>query len=228
MEHAYSIWEAIQNAKASEEDLTVVWLDLANAYGSVPHKLLLAAMEHFWIPKDVQDILQKYYDSFMMRFTTKTFTTEWARLEVGIAAGCSISVVLFILVMELILQATDTSEEVTLVKNGKKAFMDDITVMSKPTKKMTEILTRLDSLIAWSRMKFKAKKSRSVTFRKGKQIQTKFSIAGEKIPTVKEEPVKSLGRWYEGTLNDRGRGVLIQEEVEKGLRSIDETWDLTQ
>ena len=209
IEHAYSIWEAIQNAKSTEEDLSVVWLDLANAYGSVPHKLLLAALDHFWIPKEVQVILQKYYDSFLMRFTTESFTTDWARLEVGIAAGCSISVILFILVMEIILQATDTSEEITLVKNGKKAFMDDITVISRSSEAMTKILERLDQLISWLRMKFKAKKSRSLTLRKGKQIQTKFKIAGDKIPTIKEEPVKSLGRWYEGTLNDRGRGIMV-------------------
>ena len=52
------------------------------------------------------------------------------------------------------------------------------------------------------RMKFKAKMSHSLTFVKGRQIEAKFSIAGEKMPTVKEEPVKSLGRWYAGILSD--------------------------
>ena len=63
-------------------------------------------------------------------------------------------------------------------------------------------------------MKFKAKKSRSLTFVKGRQIEAKFSIAGEKMPTVKEEPVKSSGRWYAGRLSDRSRGIEIQKQAE--------------
>ena len=47
-----------------------------------------------------------------------------------------------------------------------------------------------------------AKKSRSLTIQKGKQRQQKFTTAGEQMPTVKEQPVKSLGRWYSGTLSE--------------------------
>ena len=75
-------------------------------------------------------------------------------------------------------------------------------------------------LIAWSRMKFKASKSRSLTFRNGKQIQRRFKIGGDHIPTIKEEPVKSLGRLYSGNLTDRHEGVLIQKQAEEGLASI--------
>ena len=76
IEHAFAIWEAIENAKQCKENLSVVWLDLANAYGSVPHALIQAAMDFFWIPKKVQHMLMKYYNNFKMRFTTGTFTTE--------------------------------------------------------------------------------------------------------------------------------------------------------
>ena len=51
IEHAYTIWDAIQQAKKDKLDLNVVWLDLANAYGSVPHKLLAKAMEFFYVPE---------------------------------------------------------------------------------------------------------------------------------------------------------------------------------
>ena len=33
IEHAYTIWDAIQQAKKDNLDLNVVWVDLANAYG---------------------------------------------------------------------------------------------------------------------------------------------------------------------------------------------------
>ena len=40
IEHSSMIWEAIQRAERRRLSLYVVWLDLANAYGSVPHQLI--------------------------------------------------------------------------------------------------------------------------------------------------------------------------------------------
>ena len=56
IEHSFSIWDVIQDAKSNKMDLSVVWLDLANAYGSVPRmvQLLFKAMDHFHIPDKVK------------------------------------------------------------------------------------------------------------------------------------------------------------------------------
>lgn len=221
IEHAYSIWETLQKAKTEKEDISMIWLDLANAYGSVPHKLIQATMDFFWIPRSVQTVLLKYYNRFKMRFTTGEFTTEWQRLEVGVAAGCTISGILFVLVMEMMLRSTKCDS--ALVRTPLRAFMDDITVVSTNVKGTREILGRLDELVKWSGMKFKAKKSRSVTIIRGRQREIRYTIGGDNIPTVKEEPVKSLGRWYKGTLTDRGQGIEIQKAAEEGIRSIDRT-----
>ncbi|KAL9964680.1 hypothetical protein ACROYT_G028355 [Oculina patagonica] len=128
----------------------------ANAYGSVPHGLIEMAMENFWFPEPVKAMLMQYYNKFRMRFTTDGFTTNWQRLEVGIAAGCTISVILFVLVMEMILKSTKA--DIALLRTPLRAFMDDITVLAKSTNAANQILERLDELITWSRMKFKAKK----------------------------------------------------------------------
>ncbi|XP_014768063.1 uncharacterized protein LOC106867650 [Octopus bimaculoides] len=221
VEHCFSIWKAIQDAKQKKRSLNVVWLDLANAYGSVPHELLIRAMDHFHIPDKVIKVMRMYYDSFEMRFTAGNFTTDWHRLEIGVAAGCTISVTWFILVMELILKAVDFSVQITHVQSPKKAFMDDVTLLATDKQVMQNALLRLDELVRGSRMRFRAKKSRILTFVKGVQKEFKFRIAEESIPTVKEEPVKSLGRVYAGTLSDKSRGMEIKKQAEAGLSAID-------
>ena len=118
-------------------------------------------------------MVRKYYDMFKMRFTTGTFTTDWQRLEVGIAAGCTISVILFVLVMEMLLKACECEGGKMLTPL--RSFMDNITVLAKCKDATRRILQRLDDLIAWSRMKFKAKKSRSTTLKKGIQKEVRFS-----------------------------------------------------
>ena len=221
VEHVFSIWDIIQKTKAERGDIAMIWLDLANAYGSVPHSLIQAAMDFFWIPKTVQKVLLEYYNKFKMRFTTGDFTTEWQSLEVGVAAGCTISGILFVLVMEMILRSTNCDS--ALVKVPLRAFMDDVTIVSLKVAGAKEILCRLDKLIEWSGMMFKAKKSRSLTFIKGRQKEVRYTVRGDNIPTVKEEPVKSLGRWYKGTLTDRSQGIEVQKAAEDGIQAIDRT-----
>ena len=75
LEHVQMIWSTICDVKRQKGNLDVVWLDLANAYGSVPHKLIRFAMEFFWVPTKVVDIVDAYYGKFEMRFMTRHYTT---------------------------------------------------------------------------------------------------------------------------------------------------------
>ena len=71
------------------------------------------------------------------------------------------------------------------VRSQKKAFMDDVTLLTRDVDTMQCVLTRLDKLITWSRTKFKAKKSRSLAIQKGKQRQQKFTssqLQGNRCP----------------------------------------------
>ncbi|GFO23891.1 reverse transcriptase [Plakobranchus ocellatus] len=52
LEHATMIWEAIQSATSEKLNLHVVWLDLANAYGSIPHEMIQLALRVYHVPDD--------------------------------------------------------------------------------------------------------------------------------------------------------------------------------
>ena len=90
--------------------------------------------------------------------------------------------------------------------------MDDITLLTRSQEVMRNTLETLDSLVARGR-----------TFCKGIKKEVKFSIACESMPTVKEKPVKSLGRLYAGTLSDRSRNIEVMNQAEQGLTVIDQS-----
>ena len=122
------ICHTIQEAKRQKKDLSVVWLDLTNAYGSVPHALIEYAMDFFWIPERLKGYVMKYYEEFQMRFSTGEYTTWWVDLEVGIPMGCTISPILFVLAMEVITKAAERSGPGIAFSEGeelppKRAFM---------------------------------------------------------------------------------------------------------
>lgn len=88
LEHATMIWHQIQAAKKEGRDLHVVFLDLANAFGSVPHNLLWTAFTYFGIPE--ANLVQAYFQDIQLCLSTEDFTTAWQPMEVGIMAGCTI------------------------------------------------------------------------------------------------------------------------------------------
>ena len=110
LEHAALILNIIQYARKEKRDLHVVWLDLASAYGSVPHVLIEKAMRVCWIPEKVINLTRISHEQFFMRFTTPSYTTNWQSLEVGIPMGCVVSPLLFVMAMELIDRAAKVSE----------------------------------------------------------------------------------------------------------------------
>ncbi|GFO03457.1 reverse transcriptase [Plakobranchus ocellatus] len=109
LEHATMICEAIQRAKSEKLNLDVIWLDLANAYGSVPHEMIQLALRMYHVPEVIPAMLDDYFSGFHMRFSTNNYTTSWIDLEVGIAMGCTISPILLVMAMEVILKAAEGS-----------------------------------------------------------------------------------------------------------------------
>lgn len=46
MEHTAILSQLIREAKAEKKGLGVVWVDIANTYGSIPHNLIQIALNH--------------------------------------------------------------------------------------------------------------------------------------------------------------------------------------
>ena len=43
-EHISMVWSALKDARSSKSSLSAIWLDITNAYGSIPHKLIIFAL----------------------------------------------------------------------------------------------------------------------------------------------------------------------------------------
>ena len=155
----------------------------------------------------------------------KEYTTNWNRLEVGIAMGCSVSPVL---AMQLLLKVTENNNPEIFELDGwfqmplVKAFMDDTTILSSKESTTRKILSLMDKQMIWCRMKFKPKKSRSLSLRKGKVNQNiNFMVGGQRIPTVSDALLKSLGCWFDESLKDINQAKETSRTLQEDLHKID-------
>ncbi|GFN78420.1 reverse transcriptase [Plakobranchus ocellatus] len=99
--------------------------------------------------------------------------------------------------------------------------MDDTTIICSKEDETRRMLTRLDDLMSRCRMEFKPKKSRSLSIRRGKVNEaTTFTVAEQQIPTISQEPVKSLGRWYDSSMKDTRQGAETLDLASESLLAI--------
>ena len=63
------MWEVIKDAKTSQKNLSAIWLDLANAYGSDPHAAIEFALQWYNIIQSLVTLVGNYYTpDFMQGF----------------------------------------------------------------------------------------------------------------------------------------------------------------
>ena len=154
LEHSQMIWNSLLSAKRDKIELHVIWLDLAKAYGSVPHYLIRMALEFFNFPCKVGEIIMKCFNSAFIKFTVKDYTIKRKALEIGIMMGCVISPLLFVLAMKLILRGAMKNEHLTFPPS--RAFMDDIAILVPDQIAADGLLQRYYDLFTWAKGKSKS------------------------------------------------------------------------
>ncbi len=76
IEQGTLVYEALRYAVRHQTAITVAWLDLANAYGSVNHMLIQFALEWYHAPVEIRSIVLNYYEGIYGQIGTVEWTSE--------------------------------------------------------------------------------------------------------------------------------------------------------
>ena len=226
-EHTGVLSQLLRDAKKGKGDLAVVWLDLANAYGSIPHKLVDVTLRKHHVPEKIRELICDYYNGFNVRVSSDVMTSNWHRLEKGIITGCTLSATLFAIAMNMLVKAAETECRGPVSNTGVRqppirAYMDDLTVTTPSVTGCRWLLSGLERQIKWARMNFKPTKCRSVVIKNGKVIDKfRFMIEGRVIPSLSEKPVKSLGKSFYSSLKDTPAIDEARRDFELWMKRLD-------
>ena len=95
-EHLSKVWHTLKEARAKKSNLAVIWLDIANAYGSILYKLIVFALNRHGISPQWIRLIETYCEGIFSKSFSKSATSAWHRQERGIFAGCTVSMILFL------------------------------------------------------------------------------------------------------------------------------------
>ena len=100
-EHTYILKSLVDQACRNKKKLCVAWLDIRNAFGSVPHSTILDTLRHSGVPEELIALIMNAYSGAMTTIKTPDGETHDISVRAGVKQGCPLSPILFNLCIEL-------------------------------------------------------------------------------------------------------------------------------
>ena len=79
LEQLSMVRHALKEARAQNSNLAVIWLDIANAYGSIPHKLIVFALHRYGVCPQWIRLIKTYYKGIFSKSFSQSATSSWHR-----------------------------------------------------------------------------------------------------------------------------------------------------
>ena len=104
LEHTTLLTEALRDAREHQRSICISWLDLRNAFGSVHHSFVLFALWHYRFLEFIRQLFRSYYGFLRIVVDVPAcFRTKPIHFAIGVFQGCTLSPVLFNIVIQLAL-----------------------------------------------------------------------------------------------------------------------------
>ena len=197
VEHTQVLMETLLDEKRNSREIVVAWLDLPNAYGSVAHNLIQFALEWYHVPANIRELIYHYYDELFVRVKTKQWNSDWFMSQIGLFQGCPLSVVLFLIVFNLLLDLLKTKQHLgyqlknTEILQVQKAYADDLTLILKNEPGCEELLHLVETFLNWTRiMKAKPSKCRSLAMRRIQLVNTQGKLPDPTCHTIQSSKLE--------------------------------------
>ncbi|KAL7875122.1 hypothetical protein SRHO_G00060920 [Serrasalmus rhombeus] len=166
------------------------------------------AMESYMCIYLCRDLIADYCNNFRMRVSSGATTSSWDKVEIGIITGCTISVTLFSLAMNMLTKSAEPECIVRIISGQSqppiRVFMDDLTGCRWILKGLKKLMTQ------------EADELGPDAFQ---TCQIKIHGAEER----KEKPVKILGKVFDRSIKDSTSIQSTCAELDGLLKSVDKS-----
>jgi hypothetical protein len=207
-EHAIILNELLHDANRFQKNLVVTAIDFTNAFGSVPHDMIMSAMEQRGFPEWTRRVVEDMYTGASSVIELKGRRSRPVRWRRGVKQGCPLSPLLFNLCVEPLIQAirrsqagrgafVDVGDE--RVEFSVQAYADDVVFISQEPEGIQEMLETLGRFVEWSQMEVNAKKCATASYMIDEQrhrstLTANLQFKGNAIPNLTmKESLKYLG-----------------------------------
>ncbi len=230
-EHHSTLASIIQEARKKHRSLSVCWLDLANAYGSVHHQLIHFALDHYHAPSKLTNSVSSLYSGLGATVTAKGWATPAIPLQIGVYQGDPFSVVIFNTIMCTLsdalkpLQSLGYSFSQSRRTVNQIQYADDTCLVGDGPASCQQLLHSMEKWLQWTGMKAKVPKCHSLGIQasSGKPFDPGLSVEGQAIPYIGNSPIKFLGYTIQVPLDTAVIRNKLLDKLKTMLQRVNET-----
>ncbi|GFQ91951.1 retrovirus-related Pol polyprotein from type-1 retrotransposable element R2 [Trichonephila clavata] len=143
IEHNFLLREHLETARRGKCERFVAWIDIANAFGSIPHPILLESLLRNGVDQDFVRLVQNIYTNAETQVLTIEGPTAPLPLLSGVKQGCPLSGILFNIAIDVVLRKIQEQQEDKVIL----AFADDIVILAKSEASLQQMLDNAFTLL---------------------------------------------------------------------------------
>ncbi|CAB0027819.1 unnamed protein product [Trichogramma brassicae] len=184
-EHNFILQEILRDAKDRKREVMVAWLDLSNAFPSLPHPSIFRALEGHGMPLKVRNVIASLYADMRTKVQVASGSTNPIRIRSGVRQGCPLSPDVFNLTLEVVLRCmANTGEGYTFgdVRFNNFAYADDMALVCDSMGGMRRLLEAAELGATAVGLKFNVAKCATLHIVDGQVQRSSLSIQGQPIP----------------------------------------------
>ncbi|CAM5106671.1 unnamed protein product [Natator depressus] len=200
-EYNFVLQTIIKTARRTWRQCTVAWLDLANAFGSMPHHHIFATLQEFGMLENFLHVIREVYEGCSTTIRSVEGETAEIPTRNGVKQGCPLSPIIFNFAMEPLLRAISNGAD-GFNLHGERvsvlAYANDLALTADDPENLQRMLDATSRAADWMGLRFNAKKCASLHIDGSKRdsVQaTEFQIQGEPvIPLAGGRPTGTSAR----------------------------------
>ena len=163
----------MKEAITHKSTLFTIGLDIANAYGVIPHKLIIFALQRYGITPQWIRLVENYYKGIFSKSLSDSAISGSHRHQLGDICRVHSFFILFLAGMNIILEYSLQVKVSEFTTNNIKlpllyAFIDDLSLMSCAVSGAQTLLSQCITALTWACVEFRADKSYSIVIIKGR------------------------------------------------------------
>ncbi|GFT23331.1 retrovirus-related Pol polyprotein from type-1 retrotransposable element R2 [Nephila pilipes] len=165
-EHNFLLEQAIGHARRAHKVISMAWLDLENAFGSVPHTFILGALERAGVPESTIALVSALYTGSTSTIRVESGWTDPIPMCAGVRQGCPLSSIIFNLTLEQILRTgllPDAGFELFSNSISCLAYADDLLIIDSSSAGLQRTIDLISTQANRAGLKFKPSKCAGIS-----------------------------------------------------------------
>ena len=227
IEHNLTLDELVKDAKQKKRTLHITFIDLADAFGSVPHNLITHSLQRYKFPPEIILYIHNFYSNLQATVHTRSFKTQNFSFKRGVFQGDPLSPIIFLVVFNPIIEFLEENSKFGYKMQEENTitlpYADDFCLITTDLRTHRRLLSQISEKINTMGLKIKPSKCRSFSLKSGSPSKIYFKIEENVIPSIADEEQKFLGRllFFSGKSEECFK--YLKETITTKLDNLDST-----